>query len=249
MHFKIIIPVYNAESYIKNALVSVMNQDYDDFECIITDDYSSDNTVDYVEDFIFEYGLDGVFNLRQNQQRECALYNIHSMIQNMDADDEDVIICLDGDDWLANETVLSRVREIYEKENCWLTYGSYVVYPGGHNSSFHVSEYPDDIKRSGDFRKDPQWRASHLRTFKYKLAKHITSEDLCDETGSYYRYAWDQAIMFPLMEMACEKVHFVSDILYVYNDENPMNVHKVEPQEQIDIAERIRNRHLKRERL
>lgn len=245
MHFKIIIPVYNAESYIKNALVSVMNQDYDDFECIITDDYSSDNTVDYVEDFIFEYGLDGVFNLRQNQQREYALYNIHSMIQNMDADDEDVIICLDGDDWLANETVLSRVREIYEKENCWLTYGSYVVYPGGHDSSFHVSDYSEDIKKAGDYRKDPQWRASHLRTFKYKLAKHITSEDLCDETGSYYRYAWDQAIMFPLMEMACEKVHFVSDILYVYNDENPMNVHKVEPQEQIDIAEQIRARQKK----
>jgi len=45
--------------------------------------------------------------------------------------------------------------------------------------------------------------------------------------------------------MACEKVHFVSDILYVYNDENPMNVHKVEPQEQIDIAEQIRARQKK----
>ena len=48
-HFKILIPVYNAESYIQNALISVMNQEYDNFECIITDDYSSDNTVDVVE--------------------------------------------------------------------------------------------------------------------------------------------------------------------------------------------------------
>ena len=248
-HFKIIIPVYNAESYIQNALISVMNQDYDNFECIITDDYSTDNTVDVVDDFIYEHKLEDYFRLRRNQKRMFALYNLHSMILSSEADDEDVYITLDGDDWLEGVDVLSKLDKIYTEEGCWLTYGSYVVYPSGQDSSFHVTEYPQEIIESGDFRKDPQWRASHLRTFKHKLAKHIQEDDLVDEDGSYYRYAYDQALMFPMMEMARERIRFVSDILCVYNDENPMNVHKIEPQVQIDMAERVRNNHEKKERI
>ena len=103
--------------------------------------------------------------------------------------------------------------------------------------------------KNGNFKKDPQWRASHLRSFKYKIAKQLVKEDLTDENGEYYQMAWDHAIMFPLMEMACERVKFVEDILYVYNDTNPLNVHKVDRQGQIDIAEKIRLGHPKKERI
>ena len=51
-HFKIIIPTYNAEDWVENSLISVLNQDYDDFECIITDDCSSDNTAKAIQKFI-----------------------------------------------------------------------------------------------------------------------------------------------------------------------------------------------------
>ena len=112
-----------------------------------------------------------------------------------------------------------------------------------------MNEYPQDIIEAGDFKKDPQWRASHLRTFKAKLAKALTKEDLSDEDGGYYQYAYDQALMFPMMEMARERIRFIPDILCIYNDENPMNVHKVQPQAQIDMAERVRNKHEKKDRL
>jgi len=248
-HFKIIIPAYNAADWIQNALMSVLNQDYDDFECIITDDCSIDKTVDVVRDFIIDNELKEYFVLYENAERKYALYNIHMMIQEMNAEDEDVIVCLDGDDWLNGNNVLSRLNEIYEEEKCWLTYGSYIVHPSGQDSSFHVSEYSEEILKSGDFKKDPQWRASHLRSFKYNLAKRLEAEDLSDEDGVYYPMAWDHAIMFPLMEMACERVHFVSDSLYVYNDDNPINVHKVDRQKQIDTAEKIRERHPKKDRV
>jgi hypothetical protein len=150
---------------------------------------------------------------------------------------------------LNGEGVFSRLNEIYEKEDCWLTYGSYMQYPDGRDSSFHVSEYSEEIRKSGDFKKDPEWRASHLRSFKYKIAKKLEKEDLADEDGNYYVMAWDHAIMFPLMEMARERVHFVSDILYVYNDDNPLNVHKIDRQKQIDTAEKIRTGHKKKDRV
>jgi glycosyltransferase involved in cell wall biosynthesis len=248
-HFKIITPAYEIEDFIENALISVMNQDYDNFEFIITDDYSTDGTVEKIKEFIKKNECDDYVKLIVNTERKYALYNLYMMIQEMNAEDEDVIIMLDGDDWLNGENVLSRLNEIYEEEDCWLTYGSYIEYPSGRDSSFHVSEYSADIIESGDFKKDPQWRASHLRSFKYHLAKRLTEEDLTEEDGMFYQMAYDFALMFPMMEMARERIKFVSEPLYVYNDANPINEHKVDRQRQIDTGDRIKARHMKKDRV
>ena len=145
IHFKIIIPAYNVEDWIENALISVWNQDYDNFECIVSNDCSEDKTSEIIRDFISNNEAEEYFVLYENVERRYALYNIHMMIREMNAEDEDVIVWLDGDDWLNGNDVLSRLNEIYEEENCWLTYGSYVRYPDGHDSSFHVSEYSKEI--------------------------------------------------------------------------------------------------------
>lgn len=42
--FSIIIPIYNAEKYIKNTVTTVLNQTYKDFELILIDDGSNDNS-------------------------------------------------------------------------------------------------------------------------------------------------------------------------------------------------------------
>ena len=51
-HFKIIVPAYNSEEWIFNTMTSVLNQEYDNFECLVTDDYSTDGTSKIIDDFI-----------------------------------------------------------------------------------------------------------------------------------------------------------------------------------------------------
>ena len=44
-----IIPIFNSENFIKRAICSVQNQNYSDFEIVIVDDFSSDNSLNIVK--------------------------------------------------------------------------------------------------------------------------------------------------------------------------------------------------------
>lgn len=52
MKFSVIIPAYNAEKTIVNTLYSIWNTAYNDYECIIIDDGSKDDTLALCRDFI-----------------------------------------------------------------------------------------------------------------------------------------------------------------------------------------------------
>ena len=47
----VIIPLYNAEDYIRITLMSLRNQTFKDFEIVIVDDCSTDNSLNVVKDF------------------------------------------------------------------------------------------------------------------------------------------------------------------------------------------------------
>ena len=49
--FSIIIPVYNVEKYIKRCLDSVFNQSFKDYEVIVVNDGTKDNSMDIVKDY------------------------------------------------------------------------------------------------------------------------------------------------------------------------------------------------------
>ena len=40
----IIVPIYNVEKYLRQCLDSIMNQTYRNFECLLINDGSSDNS-------------------------------------------------------------------------------------------------------------------------------------------------------------------------------------------------------------
>ena len=56
------------------------------------------------------------------------------------------------------------------------------------------------------------------------------------------KMTYDLALMYPIAEMANGKIKFISDILYVYNYDNPINDNKVNVGEQTRIASLIANR-------
>ena len=61
--------------------------------------------------------------------------------------------------------------------------------------------------------------------------------------GRFYPMAGDVAFMVPIIEMAGEHHHFVSDIMYIYNDENIINEHRRNRQLQLHLARSIIYKH------
>ena len=103
----------------------------------------------------------------------------------------------------------------------------------GWNRSFSKNEYQNpNIPRD--------YSPSHLRTFYAGLFKKISQEDLLHD-GAFYSMTWDMAIMLPMVEMASEgHVHFIPDVLYIYNHANPLSDHCVDAALQSRLCRIIR---------
>ena len=71
----IITPTFNSEDYIEKTLVSIINQTYKNWELLITDDCSVDNTVDIVKEFINEDERIKLFILEKNSGAGIARNN------------------------------------------------------------------------------------------------------------------------------------------------------------------------------
>jgi len=232
-HFVIVIPVYNAENYIEKSIESVLFQYYKDYDLIVIDDCSTDGTYDIICNLHKKYGT--FIKIRNDVRVGSPLHNLITGINILSKNDEDIIITVDGDDWLYNNSVLFYLNEAYQNDNVFMTYGSFIPASGNYG------KYGWPISDFRSYRQSNLWLASHLRTFKRKIWNLINDMDLRDVDGEYFKYAGDTAVLYPLLEM-CGRNHtkYIDDILYVYNDLNPINEMKIYRDEQLRILSTLK---------
>lgn len=137
----------------------------------------------------------------------------------MAADPEDVIVSLDGNDWLPREDALQIISDTYERFGCWVTYGSWWS-TGGPMGTGLWPAYPDGAT---DFRHTP-WLATAVRTWKRWIWDRIDLNDLRDDNGEYFRIAEDRAIMLPLLEMCgTKRAKHIAIPIMEYNQSGAVN--------------------------
>jgi glycosyltransferase involved in cell wall biosynthesis len=229
--FKIITPVYNSQDWIAKCIDSVRNQSCKDFVQVIVDDCSTDDTLKIA---LSETQGDKRFKVLRKEKRLGAL-NSHitgTKFLCETTEKEDIIVHLDGDDWLYDNEVLKTVSEVYKNDNCWATYGNYV----STDKNFPCVCREKDPNKGYRQYIWTGWIFSHLRTFKKFLWDKLKMSDLVDSNGDLFSCACDVAIMCPILEMAGDKVTYIKDNLYVYNRDNPLNDDKVGLRDQARCA-------------
>lgn len=220
--FNIIIPSYNNAKWYEHNLLSCVGQDYpkDKFNIIYTSDASTDGTADLVGNLIAKHSWKNV-KLINNEKNVGALCNIYNMIHS--CKDDSISLTCDGDDWLANSNVLDKLNQVYQDENVWMTYGSYLDYPGMTKGC--CKPYEDFVVKSNGYRR-AGWRASHLRSWISKVFKLIKEEDFKFQ-GQWADVSWDLLINFAALEICNGKYRCIEDVLYIYNNQNPISDYKI----------------------
>lgn len=102
MTFSIIIPCYNTAPYLKRCIESILNQTYKDWEMILVNDGSTDNTMEIIHTYaekdrrikVFDQENQGVSASRNRGIKEAR---------------GDYILFADSDDWYQNEKSLEQI--------------------------------------------------------------------------------------------------------------------------------------------
>lgn len=215
MTFKVVVLCGQAEKYISFCLDSYLRQSYQNWTAQIMVDPMGDKTYEIAK----SYESDKV-SVHLNERRCFALGNTIEGIKLLEPDNDDVIITMDGDDWLNGTDALDIISQAYfENPDLLLTHGSWTAWPDPNvpenNEPYTRLEFQKNIRKA-------RWKASQLRTFKYKLWKYIKDEDFRDGYDQYFTAAGDCAYMWPMMEMAgYDRIKFIPERIYVYNQENP----------------------------
>lgn len=232
----IISAMYNVLPWVETTCMSIIKQHIPtgmDYQWVVVDDCSTDGTFERLKELV---GDNRRVTILRNTERMGALYNWCQAIDISDCEKDDIIIQLDGDDWLSGRNVLATVVAAYE-DDVWMTHGSYVEYPSMANGTFNI-EYDDVVKSLGLYR-TTGWAYSHLRSFKYGLFKHIDRQDFL-VNSEYPKMTGDLFLYFPMLEMAAERVKFIDSKLYVYNLDTPLNDHKVDHNLQLSLERECR---------
>lgn len=240
IEFLIIIPSYNNNhgdkkegNWVERCLESVFSQKNKDTSVHWTwtmtyiNDASKDGTGEVAEAYAKKRGMQDKCTFINNEKNRGALANLYDVISQCPP--RKVIVLVDGDDALANKHVLDRVAREYIYHDAWLTYGSYVQWPGG--SYGLCGSYSSKEMRHRQFRY-LRFRTSHLRTFRAKLFQNIQIEHL-KRDGVFCKGGWDLAIMYPMLEMASRgHIGYIKDILYLWNHVNPISDNRIHLDEQ-----------------
>ncbi len=95
----VIIPCYNRERYIKDAIDSVLTQTYDNIEIIVIDDGSQDRSAEVVK----SYGEDVKYIYQDNSGVSSARNN------GINHASGEFLIFLDSDDWISNDLIEKQI--------------------------------------------------------------------------------------------------------------------------------------------
>jgi FkbM family methyltransferase len=234
-------PIYNGQDYIGKCIESVVSQDYDNYEMVIINDCSTDETECYISSVLNDLSpsiCNKIKIVNNAEHSGSAVYAQMDTIKEFYSNEDCIFILLDGDDWLVNNPNIFKKINDYYHNGAEFTYGS--CWSVCDNIPLIAQDYPPDVKICKDYRNYPfNWGLpyTHLRTFSSSLMKNIDYSVFKDEDGKWLKAGGDVAVFYILIERANpDNVVCVPDILVNYNDANPLNDYKVNSEEQTKNA-------------
>jgi glycosyltransferase involved in cell wall biosynthesis len=140
------IPVYNHEKFIGDTIGSVINQTYQNWEMLVIDDCSTDNSWEIIQEYV---KMDSRIRASRNKENKGLIYNWKFLIDNSKGK---YLAFLEGDDFFHKDNLKKKV-EIFDKySDLGMVYCNFSIVDenggiivGNHNSFQNVRTYKDEF--------------------------------------------------------------------------------------------------------
>lgn len=172
MQFSIVIPVYNVAPYLRECVDSVLAQDFTDYEIILVDDGSTDNSPAICDEYAEKYSQIKVIHKTNGGNSDSRNVGIREA-------QGTYLMFLDSDDFWGSTTVLSDIESIIYKEKPDLIIHSFTY--------FYNKERCIEKKLIGDSR----------CSFSFDLKKDLK---YLIGNGFYYPIVWDKVIRTKILK-------------------------------------------------
>lgn len=200
--FSIIVPVYNVEKYLDKCLASILEQTFKDFECIIIDDGSPDNSNIIIDKYV---KLDQRFKvIHQKNMGLSAARNT-----GLDIAKGDYIVFVDSDDYIADDYLEKFALKIADTDADMVICGLIEVYKDYEKNKVFAVESTEVIKQNilADVWPSYPWN----KCYKKYLFKNIRFP-----VGKIF----EDLLTIPELCLGAKTIVCIPDALYYYNRQN-----------------------------
>lgn len=214
MLFSILIPVYNVEKYLRKCLDSVVQQTFQDYEVILIDDGSTDESGSICEEYKAKYG-DCIRVLhRENEGLLSARRQAFSMAQGK------YCVCCDADDFLGGDALLQLARIIESEEPDMVIYNAY-LYQNDQQKIFYQHIFEEGFV-ANEAVMDMLLLTYKINGMCLKAVKTaIVDKDRDYSTLYRYKYGEDLLQSIPLV-LQSSKIYYLDRELYNYRQGSGM---------------------------
>lgn len=172
----VVVPIYNVEKYLRQCLDSIQNQTYQNFECLLINDGSPDNSADICREYVEKDSRFKYFEKENGGLSDARNYGIRQSKGSY-------LTFVDSDDWLENDA-LQQLYDALKKENADISIGRYNCYDESRCQYLFYDSNPDDslevidgkeiINREGlEEMRIGNWTVAYLKLFKRELLENL----------------------------------------------------------------------------
>ncbi len=205
MKVSIIIPIYKSEKYLEKCLKSIQNQTYKDFECLMINDGSPDNSEEICKKYVEGDSRFKLFSKENEGAYKTANFGF-------DHASGDFVTVVDADDYVEKEWLEERIKEI-QKFNADTVFCGYRAVDMNYNERLiEKPNYKNKIYENGEKKELIERIIGYSCNDLYRKLK---GENDCvqREFASVWRFLYDNKVFQENKIRFDERANLVGDVL------------------------------------
>ena len=142
----VFVPTYNSEKYLRQCLDSVLQQTFQDWQCVISDDASTDKSVEIAREY---EKLDSRFKVLTHEKNVGSANNWNRAKENNNSF-ATKILC--ADDYLLKDALKEQLDILQRNQTAIVFSERYIVFPSGRKLHPRLPKYASNISFNDAFK-------------------------------------------------------------------------------------------------